>query len=886
MIVIGYLAENSPETVNFIITKLLNEIQDNDNEFVNIADRKWQDQLSDLQKKHRNILIHNSASYFEKNLKNICLILKSNKNIIVMKQDEHKNPRKFDDIFKSYEINYVFTLLSREQAQNVYYKSAQAGTKFYTMQTGYIDESFFNYDQGEPRYVNRFSYRGSIQPVWLGDYGRDKQILTQRIIDIREKFSEKIIFDISSDWEKRVYGQAWKDLLQRCTGIFGTESGTKIFDIDGRIEKLTRDFEKKYGKISFKDNEIYENYREQVLNQFHGLIDYTYVSPRHIEAALVGRVQILSRGRYQEIFKDGENCLMFDNTPQSLEESIKLSLNKDIRDLMVQNSREAILKSKIFQIQNLLNDVGSILDQPGESKREILHKPNQLVNSIPISSRSFSRCTKNFDLLCSFQFDLDPRHQWWSNWLNKNDFKHRIYEVNVSNLIGNVRSGTKSIKINKDSQIYEVESHTVSSKDLVREIRKIKSKFASSLNDGPKQIIIMLELLLAKGSYRSAFYADLILRNMIFIQNEFEKLKNKTLIVCDFPLALAFSIWREQLDLNYVYDVQEVFPELIPQNEISSAERIIWGELEKFSLLQSNKLVTVSTGIQKFIYSKSGRESYVQPNFVPYQGKNGKIIPSSERIKPIKFVYYGNVFQGKNLDKLIESWHVSANIAELHLFFPENYQSVRIAREFSKKTKINSKIQIYLNSDIPNLIDHLAEYDVGIIPYDFPYPYNHCSPNKFGQYIAAGLAILSSDQEFVSENIAKYGLGEVFNWQDELSIRKSVDNILNAKKLETYKNNSREAYHDFLNWENFSKNLLAFFEEYQPESDRENLNVFFPDFTLQDFQNQACIAIKFFRLNIRFVTGKFLRRVYFLLSSNKLSRYFLIRSFHGLQSRL
>ena len=47
-------------------------------------------------------------------------------------------------------------------------------------------------------------------------------------------------------------------------------------------------------------------------------------------------------------------------------------------------------------------------------------------------------------------------------------------------------------------------------------------------------------------------------------------------------------------------------------------------------------------------------------------------------------------------------------------------------------------------------INHtVAQYDIGIVPYLPQVTLNHpyCCPNKFGQYLAAGMAIMSSDTE-------------------------------------------------------------------------------------------------------------------------------------------
>lgn len=63
----------------------------------------------------------------------------------------------------------------------------------------------------------------------------------------------------------------------------------------------------------------------------------------------------------------------------------------------------------------------------------------------------------------------------------------------------------------------------------------------------------------------------------------------------------------------------------------------------------------------------------------------------------------------------------------------------------------------------------LLDYDIGVIPYLSEANLNHryCCPNKFGQYLNAGLALFCSDTEYITPRITAHGLGAIYNPHDE-----------------------------------------------------------------------------------------------------------------------
>lgn len=108
------------------------------------------------------------------------------------------------------------------------------------------------------------------------------------------------------------------------------------------------------------------------------------------------------------------------------------------------------------------------------------------------------------------------------------------------------------------------------------------------------------------------------------------------------------------------------------------------------------------------------------------------------------------------------------------------------------------------------MVKTLSFYDVGILPYKYPYPYSHASPNKFGEYVGAGLAILANDQPFITEQVSKYSLGHIFDWKTPNEFLASVRSLSDPVNLDEINENVRTAFETSLNWESAGMQVWRF----------------------------------------------------------------------------
>ena len=288
-----------------------------------------------------------------------------------------------------------------------------------------------------------------------------------------------------------------------------------------------------------------------------------------------------------------------------------------------------------------------------------------------------------------------------------------------------------------------------------------------------------------------------------------------TLVIANDLLGavLANTLWGDSKS-RIIYDAQEVFTDsydLLGGPTFSERERRAWIEIESLICKRSDLVVTISPGIAELYRSRHGVVCAVLPNFVPL----GRAVVSEPDVKqrPTSFVLIGRADPHRGLEQLVESWDFPETLATLDLIMPETPQRRRLEVYSSKVQRKNSGPRFAAGVSPEQMIQVLSLYDVGILPYDYPYPYSFASPNKFGEYIAAGLTVLANDQPFVAEQVESHSIGQVFSWRKPDDFSRSVHILMNREHLSNLAENVKTAFRMNLNWELAGAGVWRFIED-------------------------------------------------------------------------
>lgn len=255
---------------------------------------------------------------------------------------------------------------------------------------------------------------------------------------------------------------------------------------------------------------------------------------------------------------------------------------------------------------------------------------------------------------------------------------------------------------------------------------------------------------------------------------------------------------REWPNSTVVYDAHESFVasfDMLNTQPMSANERSYWMGAERQVMLNSRVNVTVSPGLASHHEGIIGVESLVVPNFYPrIAGRTSE----ESRSGPVRFVFVGRVDPHRGIECLVGSWDVKPSVATLDVYVPDGP-----GRRYLERLAASGPGRVRFRDAVnpAMIIDTVASYDVGVIPYDYPHPYSEASPNKFGEYLAAGVAVMANRQGFTSEIIQGFGLGEIFDWRDERSFSLAIRRLSARDHLMGIRRRVNRAFESELNWD-------------------------------------------------------------------------------------
>ncbi len=407
-------------------------------------------------------------------------------------------------------------------------------------------------------------------------------------------------------------------------------------------------------------------------------------------------------------------------------------------------------------------------------------------------------------VLAPVKMEKDPRHLWWVDSLMKKGLDVTFFE-NLSHkpyVLDKNLGKFLDYKLDLRSLENNVEGYSVqvSQKFSIENFRCVDSGISNN-----RFIQIIDELLTTSKSLPSLYSIHQILRISAGL-NLIKKQELSALVVAnDLVCAAAALLALGTKSSSIVYDAQEIFTDMWDVSTLGSltnSERMLWVELETIVCQSVEKVVTISPGAANLYFERHGVNPTVMPNYLPVSSHKEKF----ETTKKARLVFMGNFAPHRGIDLLVEEWsQANTEGMSLDLYIPFSSGLGKIRKLIKKHKPRNFRLLPGVSED--KMLFTLSQYDAGIIPYDYPYPYDQCSPNKFGQYISQGLCVLSNNQDFLKSEIETFNLGTVFDWDQVSTFQAALDSIKNVDDLNSFRENVRNAFIKELNWDTYFEKL-------------------------------------------------------------------------------
>lgn len=255
----------------------------------------------------------------------------------------------------------------------------------------------------------------------------------------------------------------------------------------------------------------------------------------------------------------------------------------------------------------------------------------------------------------------------------------------------------------------------------------------------------------------------------------------------------------------YGYDTHELATD-------EYAEKLAWRlwqrpfvrALEARFIRQAKVISAVSAGIAgrlDDLYSLPRPTLVIRntPNYEPCQFR-----PTGERIGVL---YHGIIVAGRGLEAAIESVVDWGAEFELSIRGPENPQFIRLLRARIAERRLEGRVELLPAVPMMALVREATAYDIGFFALPPHSLHNEFAlPNKFFEYIMAGLALCVTELPEMARLVREYGLGVTLPSLEPAAIA-AVINALDRETIDRYKRNARAAASE-LCWERESERLL------------------------------------------------------------------------------
>lgn len=723
------------------------------------------------------VIIHNTVSYNLENLRALDaktkIKLKDFGGVkILFKQDDHFRFREVSTFIADTSFDLIFTLVPAAEVPKVYDPKIIGAAAVETMLAAYVTPSMRQIRPTTEARPTDIGYRGSIMPLSFGRLCYEKRRIGD---DMKQLLANRnLVVNISSRWEDRIGGDSWLDFLGSCKSVLGVEGGSGIFDLDGSLQSRCRAIELELGP--FQEGAEYAEAYLSRLADLEGNVKYFMISPRHFEAISSGAMQILFPGEYSRKMIPGRHYIELQRDYSNLDEALTHLSDETARNRIVEAAYEEVLLNKENWIETFVERVNEWLE-------DLIEKKGVRIRPVVSSARS----AHNVVILQAHEYGLDPRRDRWIEQGAPSGVA--VHQIGIArgamepfsriSPAGNVIKALpiKPWQHGAFDHLFMQISGSPAGEAALHELFFLE--YAAGIDDMGLACLFGAPID-SQRVKQFRWYINYLLSTASTLT---EALSNSdgmhAIIAVNLPTLIPALLLKSLYGIPVIYEALEYWPEADP--DAFAFEVQYWSRLEKHLVVHTDARNTVSPGLAQRMAAEYGLQFNVISNAPPLDTLKGPSNRETSAGVACQFLFQGNFAPYRGIDLLIEAWRDVGGEAVLILRGPDNaYKAEMIG--LARKAGLLDKRVFFLS---PVHVDDLIQAahhdgDVGIIPYT---PrgenYKHCSPNKFGQYLAAGLPVLANNTSNVSRIIGLAHCGSVVDFNNREKLVEAIHKLAN-----------------------------------------------------------------------------------------------------------
>ena len=280
----------------------------------------------------------------------------------------------------------------------------------------------------------------------------------------------------------------------------------------------------------------------------------------------------------------------------------------------------------------------------------------------------------------------------------------------------------------------------------------------------------------------------------------------------DLWILPAAAILARSKKVPLVYDAHEYYGglEIFTRRKI---RKFIWLETEKWCISAIKHLITVSEPLA-VLYRDHYRPKCpvsVIRNLPAYEQPDPERAFALKKNKSEKLLlFHGHFRPGRGLLQLVEAMKT---LPDCRLALIGGGDLENPLREICHTEGLSERVDFYDYIQTDQLVSTAAQADIGLALFEpTSENYAHALPNKFFEYLMAGVPVLASNIDTFTSYVKKYDIGRIVDPNDIEAIVKVIQEMLtDPVRLERWHKNTLSAARE-LNWDNEAGKLLSIYE--------------------------------------------------------------------------
>ena len=285
----------------------------------------------------------------------------------------------------------------------------------------------------------------------------------------------------------------------------------------------------------------------------------------------------------------------------------------------------------------------------------------------------------------------------------------------------------------------------------------------------------------------------------------------------DLNTAVAGYRARRWWPAPLVYDSHELWPH---RNRADARRRKSWvlERADRYFARSADAVITVNESIARHIESRYGIPEVIVVRNTPSLTARAAV----ENVVPLdavpgpRFMYAGGIQTHRGIEELIQAMALIPE-GTLVLAGPGNETYRASLEALALQNGVRDRVRFLGLVSQDALVSTIAQGDIGFcLIKNYCLSYYLSLPNKFFEYLHAGLPIVASDFPEMRLLVDRYDVGVTCDPADPSAIAKAVADLLGRPEdLERMRANARRATGE-VNWENERRVLLDLYRRLVP----------------------------------------------------------------------